>query len=357
MTTTSGGIDLNEQVLRNIEAAMESTTKAPKAKPKKPKVTVVYPPGTIKFSDVFGFVPPSGIDHAVPDYKAEDWNAEVSALIPDINTAYVFPEIETELAVVGILGGDRVLAIGPTGSGKSTLFQQICARLKIPFTRVNCREDMESSAIFGSIKVENGTMLWHDGPAALHAKHGGILCVDEISAAPAGINMAMQSMLEDGGVVYLADKPGTSAEKVVHPVKSFSIVATDNTELQGDTSGKYAGTNAQNMAMLDRFGTTVKLGYLSLDHETAVLRAQVPGLDETQLGKMLRFAALVREGFEKGTLQYTMSPRTLISWGRKTVTFGGDAKQAIRMAFFDKLIETDRKIISECYNKIFLEVL
>lgn len=351
------GLDLNEQVLRNIEAAMETTAAKPKVTKKKVVKNIVYPPGTVRFSHVFGFVPPSGIDHAVPEYTKGDWNASVAALIPEVNQAFVFPPVETEAAVVGIVSGDRVLAIGPTGSGKSTLFQQICARLCIPFTRVNCREDMESSAIFGSIKVENGSMEWHDGPAAIHAKHGGILCVDEISAAPAGINMAMQSMLEDGGVVYLADKPGVSGDKIIHPVKTFGVVATDNTELQGDTTGKYAGTNAQNMAMLDRFGTVVKLGYLHIDHETALMRAQVPDLEEVLVGKMIRFAHLIREGFEKGTLQYTMSPRTLISWGRKTVVFDGDSKQAIRMAFFNKLIESDRKIVSECYNKIFLEVL
>lgn len=355
MSTSS--LDLNEQVLRNIEAAMETTAAKPKATKKNPAKKIVYPPGTVKFSYVFGFVPPSGIDHAVPEYNVGDWNVEVRGLIPPVMEAFVFPPVETELAVVGLVAGDRVLAIGPTGSGKSTLFQQVCARLTIPFTRVNCREDMESSAIFGSIKVENGSMLWHDGAAAIHARHGGILCVDEISAAPAGINMAMQSMLEDGGVVYLADKPGTSTEKIIHPVKTFGIVATDNTELQGDVTGKYAGTNAQNMAMLDRFGTVLKLGYLGIDHETALIRAQVPDLDETLVGKMLRFAHLIREGFEKGTLQYTMSPRTLISWGRKTVVFDGDSKQAIKMAFFNKLIESDRKIVSECYNKIFLEVL
>ena len=349
-------IDLNEQVLKNIEASMEATAK-PERKKKAATIKVVYPPGTKKFSDVFGFVPPSGIDHAVPEYTESDWHPEVVALIPKINGAFVYPQVETELAVVGITGGDRVLAVGPTGSGKSTLFQQICARLKLPFTRVNCREDMESSAIFGTIKVEKGSMLWHDGPAALHARHGGILCVDEISAAPAGINMAMQSMLEDGGVVYLADKPGDSTERTIHPVRTFGVVATDNTELQGDTTGKYAGTNAQNMAMLDRFGTVVKLGYLSQSHEIEVLKNQVEGIEDGDATRMVRFAGLVREAFEKGTVQYTMSPRTLISWGRKTRTFHGDIKLAFRMSFFNKLIESDQKIIAECYHKIFLENL
>lgn len=346
-------IDLSEQVLKSILSAQEDVAPTKKKSTATKKVKKMeYPEGTVRFSYIFGFLPPSGIDHAVPEYKQHDWPTEVRGLIPKVNEAFIFPPEETELAVLGIITGDKVLAVGPTGSGKSTLFQQICARLQIPFTRVNCREDMESSAIFGSITVSGGTMDWHDGPAAVHAKYGGVLCVDEISAAPAGINMAMQSMLETGGVVYLADKPGTPEDKTIHPVKGFTVVATDNTELQGDTTGKYSGTNSQNMAMLDRFGTVVKLAYLSNDHELAVLKNQVPGLDESEAKLMIRLANVVREGFEKGLLQYTVSPRTLISWGQKAMVLD-DLRLAFRASFYNKLIETDQKQVREIYNKVF----
>jgi cobaltochelatase CobS len=305
------------------------------------------------FKDVFGFKPPSGLDHAVRVFKDEDWPEHVRMFIPEVDEGFVFPKNETEVAVVGlILAADKVFAHGPKGSGKSTLFPQICARLRIPFMRINCRQDMDSSAIFGSITVHEGRLDWVDGPAAVLAKTGGVLQIDEISATPAGINMSMQWMLEKGGKVFLAEKPSAPAEKLINPHQWFRVACTDNTELQGDTKGGYAGTMVQNEAMLDRFGTTIKMNYLSRKEETSIIKSRVPDLDKYYIEQMLNFAGLVRTAYLKGEVQFTMSPRALINWAEKIVLWG-DITKALQIAFFDKLIEDDQKKINEFVVKVF----
>lgn len=294
----------------------------------------------------------TGQEHAVRQFKKEDWPENLRIHIPEIDDAYVFPKKATEQFVVALMQGDKTFIQGPKGSGKSSLPQQICARLNIPFVRVNCREDMESSAIFGSIDVQAGSMVWHPGPAEELGLAGGLLQVDEIAAAPAGINLAMQWMLEEQGKIYLADKPGDSDDKLVTPHPWFRIVATDNTQLQGDTTGHYGGTQVQNEAMLDRFQTTIKLDYLERSHETTIIKKKCPGITNTHIKNMLEFASLIRTAYNEGEIQFTMSPRTLINWGRKVV-YWNDPIMALEIAFFDKLVDDDRKIVNELCHKVF----
>ncbi len=305
------------------------------------------------FKDIFGFKPPSGINHAIPVFKDADWPEEVRMFIPDVDEGYVFPHDATEVAVVGmILAEDKVFAHGPKGSGKSTLFPQICAKLRMPFMRVNGRQDMDSSAIFGSVTVHDGRLDWVDGPAAVLAKTGGCLQIDEIDATPPGINMSLQWMLEKGGKVFLAEKPCAPVDKLIIPHKMFRVACTSNTELQGDTKGGYAGTSVQNEAMLDRFGTTIKLDYLSEKEETGIIKSRVPKLNEHYIKKMLSLAKLIRTAYLKGEIQFTISPRALINWAEKMVLWAKEDK-SFRIAFFDKLIEDDQKKVNELFVKVY----
>lgn len=305
----------------------------------------------VKFTDLFG-KSYSKQEHAVRKFKPEEWPEGLRIHIPEIDDGYVFPEKATEQFVVGLMQGDKIFFSGPAGSGKSSLPAQVCARLNIPFIRVNCREDMESSAIFGSIDVQEGSMGWHPGPAEELGLAGGLLQIDEISAAPPGINLAMQWMLEEKGRIFLPDKPGTSEDRLIVPHPWFRIVATDNTQLQGDVTGHHAGAQVQNSAMLDRFQTTIKLDYLDRKHEAGIISNKCEGITNKYTGDMLSFASLIRVAYNEGKIQFTMSPRTLINWGRKIV-YWGDPVMALEVAFFDKLVEDDRKLVNECCMKVF----
>lgn len=346
---TSPTANLDSEVMKNLLNAHEAVTgKKPKAAGSPPVVAI--PEGYKAFSDVFGFDPPSGVNHAVKQFVDEDWPVEVRGFIPERDDGYVFPPEATEMAVAALMANDKTLAHGPKGSGKSSLFKEICARIRMPFIRVNGRHDMESAAIFGTI--DPSTMTWKDGPAAELGKTGGFLCVDEISLLPPGIAMAMQYMLEENGKIYLADKPGSSDEKLLTPHPLFRIGATDNTCLQGDTSGRYVGANVQNEAMLDRFTTTIELSYLDSKHEVALLRSRCPSLDSQVATDMVRFASLVREMYNKGNVQFTLSPRSLIAWGRKA-EYWKNTQRAFYFTFYTKLIDSDRKQVAEAYHKVF----
>ena len=345
-----------EAMLREREASMKHASEGPVetesalAGPK--KVKLPSKKGWKHFSEVFGFAPPSGIDHAVRVFEAKDWDDEVRSFIPAIDDGYKWLHSETEMAVVGLMQKDRILLTGPKGSGKSTLTEQICARLNIPFMRVNCRQDMESSAIFGTPTVESGSIGWIPGPAEILARSGGVLQVDEISAAPAGINMAMQWMLERNGKVFVPDKPSSVGDRMIEPCDWFRVVATDNTVLQGDATGEYAGTFVQNTALLDRFSMALVLDYPDSDHEFSIIRGKVKGIKDAEIKKLLRVAVKVREAYVKGDVEFTMSPRTTLEWAEK-IAYWNDPVLALSMVFFNKLTEDDRRLVNNIVHRVY----
>lgn len=337
-------------------SAVESKTQNPEERKSKlkeliPEVDTNTPDGYEPMSKVFS-VEAKGRDVPCRVRKDEEFPEHLRMFIPKKIEGYIWPVEALEAALLGLEHNDRVLLHGEAGTGKSSLFEQICAYLNIPFMRVNCREDMESSAIFGSIHVEEGTITWVPGPADELGRHGGVLQVDEISAAPPGINMAMQWMLEDDGKIFLADKPGKPSEKIIHPVSDFHLVATDNTRLQGDTMGTFAGTQVQNSAMLDRFNNVIPLDYPPKKSEEAMLTSRVTEIKPDLAHKMVQVAGHIRAAFKEGSIQYPLSPRANIEWARKIVQMGS-IENAFKTVYFNKLLDDDRKQVEGYYQRIF----
>lgn len=349
---------LNEDVLKRIIEMRDLNMAAPTPTvPTSPEPVyelpeVIIGQGQKAFKDFFGFNPPSNREHAIPVYQPEDWPEEVRVFIPKLDPLYIWPKINTEMVVTALLNGDKTLIIGPTGSGKSSLVKNICAVLNIPFIRINFFNQVEYSAVFGMPKISNGNMTYEHGPIGVLGMNGGVLCLDEFSAANSDITMSLQYVLEEEGKIYLPDYPGPAVERLITPHKDFRIVCTDNTELQGDTTGRHSGTNVQNTATLDRFQTVIKHDYLEKAHEKKVLKNVAPEIPGKWLEDMLVLSALVRDSYEKGNIGITMSPRTLINWARKSA-YWGEPLVALRVCWFDKLINDDKKVVNEFIMKVY----
>jgi hypothetical protein len=67
---------------------------------------------------------------------------------------------------------------------------------------------------------------------------------------------------------------------------------------------------------------------------------------------MIKLASLVRSAYAQRSINLTMSPRTLINWGSKAVKHC-DMRQSFRIAFYDKLRDSDKRAVSELYAKVF----
>ena len=361
-TVTTFSSTLDEDLMKHLEEA-STLAGVKKAKPKAtgPR-TFDYPEG---YKPIMSVLPLAKVELNLPIrvFKTEDWPESLRKFIPKRDDLYVF-DPDATLAVVAELYSTKeaekvgpVLIHGPKGSGKTTLGQQICARINMPFIRVNCKEDMESAALFGSIKYDpiNG-IGWVDGPAAEMCRGGGTLCIDEGSRMPSGITASTMAMMEKGSDMYLADKPGTSDEKFIPRNNWFRVIMTDNTELQGDTTGKYVGTNVQDEAFIDRFATAYRLGYLSSAHEIAIITGKVKDIDNFTAQRMVQLASLIRSSYDSGNVGLTMSPRGLLEWAEK-IAFWQSEKTAFKLSFYNKLTQTDQQVVAEFYHTVFAENL
>lgn len=334
-----------EYIGDGAKPAAAPATVAPVAEPKK----LTLREGELSFSSLFGSVPKNIPDFAVTSFT--DVPECMKAFVPKVDGGYVVQVEEAAAVTSAIVDGDKVLISGPTGSGKSSLVKYICSKLDAPFIRINMSADAESSVLFGQLVAREGSTVWQDGPITESVRHGGVVLIDEWELMPPEISMGLQNLLEDDGYLFLKEMPGTNEDKTIIPHKNFRIICAGNTVGQGDDSGAFSGTTVQNSATLDRFTTTIYLGYLDKKHEINIIRNRT-GVAKELADSMIKFAGLIRNAYEQRAINLTMSPRTLINWGHKYAKHG-DMYAALKLAFIAKLRESDKKVVEDLYTKVF----
>lgn len=296
---------------------------------------------------------PEDEDFPVTMFDEYKWDERISSFIPDVDTSYV---IDRELAA-NILRAweldEKVLCYGPTGAGKSSLIEQLCALTRRPFVRINCTGDMDSSMIFGQLTAKDGSTIWVDGAVTEAVKYGAVFAWDEWDVTPPEISMGLQWLLEDHGKLFLKEMPGSTKDKQVIPHEHFRLVAIGNTQGQGDDTGSHAGTNVQNSATLDRFGTAVYVGYLDPHIEEKMLLNKWSKTVTPKVAKeLVKLANLIRQGYEAGQFNLTVSPRSLFSICKK-ISFGCTLKKAYKLVYLNKLNDTQKKVADELFIKVY----
>ena len=292
-------------------------------------------------------------DFAVTCFKDMTWDERIVSFVPSINPIYVIDKDLAKTILTAWELNEKVLCYGPTGAGKSSLIEQLCAYTGRPFVRINCTGDMDSSMIFGQLTAKDGSTIWVDGAVTDAVKYGAVFAWDEWDVTPPEISMGLQWLLEDDGKLFLKEMPGSTKDKQIIPHEHFRLVAIGNTQGQGDDTGSHAGTNVQNSATLDRFGTAVYVDYLpSHIEEKMILNkfgSQITGKVAKELVKL---ANLIRQGYQAGQFNLTISPRSLFSICRK-VCFGSTLKKAYEVVYLNKLNDTQRKVATELFLKIY----
>ena len=292
-------------------------------------------------------------DFGVTVFVDYEWDERIASFVPEIDENYVIDkQLSADILMAWELN-EKILCYGPTGAGKSSLIEQLCARTGRPFVRVNCTGDMDSSMIFGQLTAKDGSTIWVDGAVTEAVKYGAVFAWDEWDVTPPEISMGLQWLLEDNGKLFLKEMPGSTQDKQIIPHEHFRIVAIGNTQGQGDDTGAHAGTNVQNSATLDRFGTAVFVDYLHPLIEEKMLTNKWP---ETINGKaakeLVKLANLIRQGYKANQFNLTISPRSLFSICRK-VSSGCTLKKAFALVYLNKLNDTQRKVADELFGKVY----
>jgi cobaltochelatase CobS len=206
---------------------------------------------------------------------------------------------------------DKPLYIwGPTGCGKSTIVEQLAARLRIPVFNLTGSFDTDVQDFYGSRTAVNGTVFYEYGPLSLAYRHGGIFLLDEIDGLNPALALGLNTVL-DGRPIVIAE-----TGEIIHRHPRFRFVATANTNGGSDETGLYQGTNRLNLAFMDRF-FKLEAKYPAPAVEKVLLKLTAPAISVLH-DSMVEYANMVREAFMNGEsniqMDVTISTRTLLAW-------------------------------------------
>ena len=262
--------------------------------------------------------------------------------IPDVDPNYVpwghFRAVQSVLQS-GLFA--PTLVTGLSGNGKTTMVEQVCAKLGRELFRVNITVDTDEDDLFGGFRLVNGETVWQDGPVIEAMERGAVLLLDEFDLGSPKI-MCLQPVMEGKGV-YLK-----KINRMVRPAAGFCIFLTSNTKGKGSDDGRFIGTNVQSEALLDRISFCFEQEYAPKATEKRILMTICNSLeavapkgrricDEKFIDNLVTWGAATREGFEKGANDEVISTRRLVDICKAYAIFGCK-ETAIKLSLsrFDK---------------------
>ena len=263
-------------------------------------------------------------------------------LCPDVDDNYEFRPDHLIKFLSGHLFGQNLWLHGHTGTGKTTLAEQVAARIGFPVHRLNLDSNIERSDMVGSkeLTVENGVPVttYVEGILPRAMQQPSFLILDEMDAGQADVLFTIQRALEKKGLVLTED-----GGRVVQSHALFRFIATANSRGQGDEYGWYQGVRPMNVATLDRFGVFIEVDYLDKATEQKLLTNKYPTLKKSDAEEMSQFAVEVRQAFKTGELSTTISPRgmdSLVMYFLHMSDLMPDRKTALKKAL--EVVITDR---------------
>lgn len=270
------------------------------------------------------------------------------------------PEITADFLGWLQFGGLSCLISGPTGSGKSSLVNEVAARSNIPVFPLVGHNRMEWLDFVGQyIPNASGGFTYEYGPLPLAMKSGGILLFDEIDAVDPSTLVSLNAVL-DGRPLTLSANDG----EVITPEEGFRVIATSNTTGHGDGEAYgYSGTLRMSKAFMNRLGWTFMVDYPEHDVEVKIV-SDIMKNDDIAV-QMVKFANEVRAVHlgEEAHIPDTISTREIVEWAKTALFFQkvprvkSPLSHALKYVVINKASRDGRSVIAEIYQRVFNQEL
>ncbi|MFC5906219.1 AAA family ATPase [Streptacidiphilus monticola] len=179
------------------------------------------------------------------------------AVLDEVERAVVGKRAALELVMLGVLAGGHVLIEDLPGLGKTLLARSFATALGLDFRRIQFTPDLLPSDVSGAPLYDqrSGEMVFRPGPVFTH-----LLLADEINRTPPKTQAALLEAMAEAQVSVDGE-----TRRLPDP---FVVIATDNPI-------EYEGTYQLPEAQLDRFLLRVRMGYLPVADEAAMLRRRL----------------------------------------------------------------------------------
>ena len=232
----------------------------------------------------------------------------IENLIPQVDPTYVpFGFYRDLTKVIKSQNFYPTFISGLSGNGKTTMVEQVCAKLKRECMRVNVSIETDEDDLIGGNTLVDGNVVYREGPVLTAMKRGAILILDEIDRGSNKL-MCLQAILE--GKPYFNKKTG----ETVYPKAGFNVIATANTKGRGSDDGKFMSAQILDDAFLERFAITVEQEYPALKIEKQIIlnkMEKVGKVDEEFADKLVTWADIIRKTFYDGGVEELISTRRL----------------------------------------------
>ncbi|MBU2792164.1 AAA domain-containing protein [Acidithiobacillus thiooxidans] len=245
-------------------------------------------------------------------FAAKDGGESVPQKIP----GYIFRVDLLRKTLLWMSGkvGRSIYFAGPAGSGKTSLGEQVAARLGWESITLSCNARTERADIVGYMGLKNGGTSFIDGPLTTAVREGRMIIFDEGDALPPSVTIVLNRVLE-GAPLYIPETGET-----IQPHPDFRIAFTGNTRGRGDDTGSFRARQVQDAAILDRF-LFVDVDYPTPDEEKEILTKKFgESFPETIVDLLVRFGNETRAAHQAGELSAPLSTRGLVRIGEIIAT-------------------------------------
>ena len=288
-----------------------------------------------------------------------EWD-DVHPHVPVKDDDYVFDTETLIPTLLAITHGRIPWLKGHTGTGKTTLVEQVYARLQLPLFRLNLDSDITRGELVGREVLRTDA----DGHTVTEFVEGIIpmamqqpcgLLLDEIDASRPDLGFVLQRLTEGKGFMLLEDGGRTIA-----PHQHFRMFATANTNGRGDETGLYSGTRALGTAFVNRFKPYLEVDYMSEDEEAQLIQEKVPAIDAKDARSIASYATEHRVAFKQADVTLACSPRDTLSFALAAVEYQrsfGDKSGFLKLAFKHSILNAadsdDRQVLEGLAERVF----
>ena len=220
-----------------------------------------------------------------------------------------------------IAAGVNVVAVGPAGSGKSTIFEKAAETLKLDYY------------FQGAVQQEHKILGYMDANGAYHStqfrdayENGGLFVFEEFDGSHARAMLAINNAVAGSW----CDFPDGKVAK--H--KSFVCVMAGNTFGTGATR-QYVGRTQLDAATLDRFAF-IEIGY----DELLEMRIALAIWNDQQTRSWVAEVQAFRKAVDKAGINHVVSPRASIM-GTRMLMGGQVSGEIIRASVLHKSLDAD----------------
>jgi MoxR-like ATPase len=240
---------------------------------------------------------------------------------------------DVEILCRAIQGQKNSLLLGPRGTGKNSLVEQVAISLGRPFVYIPCHSGASAETLIGqwipNQKAGGAPYVWMDGIVTDAVRRGKIVMLDEVNALRPDVAFVIHGLLDNRRELVLTEKPDKNGSpEIVTAHDDFGLVAAGNPN--------YEGTRQMNEAFRDRFPVQLQMGAVAeLDKVVIEEFGSGQGLEAYEIDAHKLFVEKVHAANRSGAVYSDVSTRAFVDLVSNNVDFDFKVARTMFLTRFD----------------------